>query len=41
MPDLHSFLSSLSIGSPAVVDGLSVYPLLRTSAPQPFYDYPR
>src|SRR5262245_51380030 len=38
MPDLQSFLSSLSIGSPTMVDGLNVYPLLRASAPQPFYD---
>jgi len=31
-------MSSLSIGQPTSVDGLSVYPLLRTSPSAPFYD---
>ncbi|HMF94435.1 MAG TPA: DUF6569 family protein [Vicinamibacterales bacterium] len=38
MPDLDPFLSSLSLGSPTLVDGLGIYPLLRTPAAQPFYD---
>jgi hypothetical protein len=31
-------MSSLTIAPPVSVDGLSVYPLLRTPAPTPFYD---
>ena len=38
MKEFQAFVSSLSIGSPTSVDGLSVYPLLRTPAPAPFYD---
>jgi hypothetical protein len=38
MQVFQAFVSSLSIGSPTSVDGLSVYPLLRTPAPPPFYD---
>ena len=38
MQHFQAFVSSLSIGSPTSVDGLSVYPLLRTPAPAPFYD---
>ena len=38
MQAFQAFVSSLSIGSPTSVDGLSVYPLFRTPAPAPFYD---
>ncbi len=38
MQEFQAFMSSLSIGSPTSVDGLSVYPLLRTTVPPPFYD---
>jgi hypothetical protein len=38
MQEFHAFISSLSIGSPTSVDGLSVYPLLRASSASPFYD---
>src|SRR6185295_5679472 len=38
MQDFQTFMSSLSIGSPTSVDGLSVYPLLRRSVSAPFYD---
>jgi hypothetical protein len=38
MAPFQAFLSSLTIAPPVSVDGLSVYPLLRTPAPVPFYD---
>jgi len=38
MQEFQTFMSSLSIGQPTSVDGLSVYPLLRTSPSAPFYD---
>ena len=38
MHEFETFMSSLSIGFPTSVDGLSVYPLLRTTATPPFYD---
>jgi hypothetical protein len=38
MQEFQTFMSSLSIGSPTSVDGLSVYPLLRAAASAPFYD---
>ena len=38
MQEFQTFVASLSIGSPTSVDGLSVYPLLRSAAPAPFYD---
>ena len=38
MQSFDSFLSSLTIGSPIAAHGLSVYPLLRSSAEVPFYD---
>jgi len=38
MPEFQTFMSSLSIGTPTSVDGLSVYPLLRTAVSPPFYD---
>ena len=38
MPEFQTFMSSLSVGTPATVDGLSVYPLLRTTISPPFYD---
>src|SRR4030095_14455878 len=40
-PAMHAFqtfMSSLSIGSPTSWEGLTVYPLLRPTAPEPFYD---
>jgi len=38
MHALQTFMSSLSIGSPTSWEGLTVYPLLRPTAPEPFYD---
>jgi hypothetical protein len=38
MQEFQTFMSSLSIGSPTSVDGLSVYPLLRPVVSPPFYD---
>jgi hypothetical protein len=38
MQEFQTFMASISIGSPRSVDGLSVYPLLRSDAPAPFYD---
>jgi len=38
MQEFQTFMSSLSIGQPTSVDGLSVYPLLRTSPSASFYD---
>ena len=38
MHHFQEFMSSFTIGSPISVDGLSVYPLLRTPASSPFYD---
>lgn len=38
MHPLETFVSSLSIGSPTTVEGLSVFPLLREGAGEPFYD---
>ena len=38
MQEFQAFMSSLTIGSPTSVDGLSVYPLLRTTMAPPFYD---
>ena len=38
MHALQTFMSSLSIGSPTSWEGLTGYPLLRPTAPEPFYD---
>jgi len=38
MQEFQAFMSSLSIGTPTSMDGLSVYPLLRASSSWPFYD---
>ena len=38
MHPLETFVSSLSFGSPTSVEGLSVFPLLREGAGEPFYD---
>jgi hypothetical protein len=38
METFQHFIASLALGSPQSVDGLSVYPLLRSDAPEPFYD---
>ena len=38
MQHLAEFLSSLSLGAPQSVAGLTVFPLLRQPAPEPWYD---
>jgi len=38
MQQLAAFLSSLSLGSSRSVAGLTVFPLLRQPAPEPWYD---
>ena len=38
MQHLSAFLSSLSLGSSQSVAGLTVFPLLRQPAPEPWYD---
>jgi hypothetical protein len=38
MHQLQEFLSAVTLGSPVSADGLTVYPLFRSSAPAPFYD---
>ena len=38
MQQLAAFLSSLSLGAPQSVAGLTVFPLLRQVAPEPWYD---
>ena len=38
MQAVHTFTSSLTIGSPTLVDGLGAYPLFRAADSTPFYD---